>query len=123
MQLKLDEEISLELNMTELVVCLVLHDVLLPTDWDRGSSELLETKYKNSLQPHYEEPIHQVITKVFRGLSGKKVIMPSKDFVRFVMEVQEKERTVLTLIDLQSARSQWCQMFHQGQRGRFILFG
>ncbi|CAL5872211.1 uncharacterized protein PFLUO_LOCUS6470 [Penicillium psychrofluorescens] len=59
MQLKLDEEISLELNMT---------------------NELLETQYKDKLQPRYEEPIHQVVTKIFRGLSGKKVIMPSKDF-------------------------------------------
>ncbi|KAJ9227636.1 hypothetical protein DTO169C6_277 [Paecilomyces variotii] len=60
MQLKLDEEISIELNMTQ---------------------ELLETRYKDKLEPRYEEPIHQVITKIFRGLSGKKVIMPSKDFV------------------------------------------
>ncbi|KAJ6130175.1 FACT complex subunit pob3 [Penicillium capsulatum] len=59
MQLKLDEEISLELNMTE---------------------DLLEAQYKDKLQSRYEEPIHQVVTKVFRGLSGKKVIMPSKDF-------------------------------------------
>ncbi|CAG7921968.1 unnamed protein product [Penicillium olsonii] len=60
MQLKLDEEISLELNMTE---------------------DIMQSQYKDKLQPHYEEPIHQVVTKVFRGLSGKKVIMPSKDFV------------------------------------------
>ncbi|KAF9894974.1 FACT complex subunit [Aspergillus nanangensis] len=60
MQLKLDEEISLELNMTD---------------------ELLETRYKDKLESRYEEPIHQVVTKIFRGLSGKKVIMPSKDFV------------------------------------------
>ncbi|KAL4948338.1 hypothetical protein BDW69DRAFT_176671 [Aspergillus filifer] len=60
MQLKLDEEISLELNMTD---------------------ELLNTRYKDKLETRYEEPIHQVITKIFRGLSGKKVIMPSKDFV------------------------------------------
>ncbi|EIT77567.1 nucleosome-binding factor SPN, POB3 subunit [Aspergillus flavus] len=60
MQLKLDEEISLELNMTD---------------------ELMETRYKDKLEPRYEEPIHQVVTKIFRGLSGKKVIMPSKDFV------------------------------------------
>ncbi|KAF4762951.1 hypothetical protein HAV15_001481 [Penicillium sp. str.  len=59
MQLKLDEEISLEMNMTE---------------------DILKSQYKDRLQPHYEEPIHQVVTKVFRGLSGKKVIMPSKDF-------------------------------------------
>ncbi|KAL1969122.1 hypothetical protein VTN77DRAFT_376 [Rasamsonia byssochlamydoides] len=60
MQLKLDEEISIELNMTE---------------------ELLKTRYQGKLEPRYEEPIHQVIVKIFRGLSGKKVIMPSKDFV------------------------------------------
>ncbi|KAJ5322516.1 Structure-specific recognition protein [Penicillium brevicompactum] len=60
MQLKLDEEISLELNMTD---------------------DLMQNQYKDKLQAHYEEPIHQVVTKVFRGLSGKKVIMPSKDFV------------------------------------------
>ncbi|KAI9372929.1 FACT complex subunit pob3 [Aspergillus egyptiacus] len=60
MQLKLDEEISLELNMTD---------------------ELLNDRYKDKLEPRYEEPIHQVITKIFRGLSGKKVIMPSKDFL------------------------------------------
>ncbi|KAJ5317361.1 hypothetical protein N7508_001869 [Penicillium antarcticum] len=60
MQLKLDEEISLEINMTE---------------------DLMQNQYKDKLQAHYEEPIHQVVTKVFRGLSGKKVIMPSKDFV------------------------------------------
>lgn len=44
-------------------------------------SEILDTQYKDKLQSHYEEPIHQVVTKIFRGLSGKKVIMPSKDFV------------------------------------------
>ncbi|OJJ41797.1 hypothetical protein ASPWEDRAFT_286834 [Aspergillus wentii DTO 134E9] len=60
MQLKLDEEISLELNMTD---------------------DLLESQYKDKLQSRYEEPVHQVVTKIFRGLSGKKVIMPSKDFV------------------------------------------
>ncbi|EKV14029.1 Structure-specific recognition protein, putative [Penicillium digitatum PHI26] len=59
MQLKLDEEISLEMNMTE---------------------DILNSQYKDRLQAHYEEPIHQVVTKVFRGLSGKKVIMPSRDF-------------------------------------------
>lgn len=42
----------------------------------------MQNQYKDKLQSHYEEPIHQVVTKVFRGLSGKKVIMPSKDFVR-----------------------------------------
>src|SRR4051794_12452650 len=60
MQLKLDEEVSIDLNMTE---------------------EMLETKFKDKLEPHYEAPIHHVIAKVFKGLSGKKIIMPSKDFI------------------------------------------
>ncbi|KIW14184.1 FACT complex subunit pob3 [Exophiala spinifera] len=60
MQLKLDDEVNLDLNMTE---------------------ELLETKYKDKLDAHYEAPIHHVIAKVFKGLSNKKIIMPSKDFV------------------------------------------
>lgn len=60
MQLKLDEEVKLDLNM---------------------QPELLETKYKDKLDAHYEAPIHHVIAKVFKGLSGKKIIMPSKDFV------------------------------------------
>lgn len=42
--------------------------------------EVLESQYKDKLQAHYEEPVHQVVTKVFRGLSGKKVIAPSTDF-------------------------------------------
>jgi structure-specific recognition protein 1 len=60
MQLKLDEEVNLDLNMTE---------------------ELLETKYKGKLEAHYEAQVHHVIVKVFKGLSGKKIIAPSKDFV------------------------------------------
>lgn len=59
MQLKLDEEVSIDLNMTD---------------------DLLQTKYKDKLDSHYEAPIHHVFSKVFKGLSGKKIIMPSKDF-------------------------------------------
>ncbi|KAL9113367.1 MAG: hypothetical protein Q9227_002408 [Pyrenula ochraceoflavens] len=60
MQLKLDEEVEIDLNMTE---------------------EMREQKYKDKLELHYEAPIHHVIARVFKGLSGKKIIMPSKDFV------------------------------------------
>lgn len=59
MQLKLDDETVIDLNLTE---------------------EVLETKYKDKLEGHYEAPLHHVITRVFKGLSGKKVITPSKDF-------------------------------------------
>ena len=45
--------------------------------------ELLEEKYKGKLLPHYEQPQHSVMAQVFRGLAGKKVVTPSKDFVRY----------------------------------------
>jgi structure-specific recognition protein 1 len=60
MQFKRDEEVSIELNMTE---------------------EDLQEKYHGKLQNSYESPIAAVIAQIFRGLSGKKVITPSKDFI------------------------------------------
>ncbi len=41
---------------------------------------MLEGKYKGKLNPRYEEPQHSVVAQVFRGLAGKKVVTPSKDF-------------------------------------------
>ncbi|KIM95111.1 hypothetical protein OIDMADRAFT_149235 [Oidiodendron maius Zn] len=60
MQFKKDEEVSIDLNMTD---------------------ELLNEKYKDKLLPRYEQPLHQVVTQVFRGLAGKKVNQPAKDFL------------------------------------------
>ncbi|KAF2022093.1 SSrecog-domain-containing protein [Aaosphaeria arxii CBS 175.79] len=60
MQFKRDEEVNLDLNMKE---------------------ELLETKYKDKLQSHYEAPISVVVSEIFRGLSGKRVTKPSKEFL------------------------------------------
>ncbi|KAL8642125.1 MAG: hypothetical protein Q9228_001150 [Teloschistes exilis] len=60
MQFKRDDEVTIELNMT---------------------SEMLEGKYKNKLLARYESPQHRVVAEVFRGLSGKKIVTPSKDFV------------------------------------------
>lgn len=59
MQAKKDEEITIDLNLTE---------------------EQLNEKYKDRLQPHYEQPLHQVVTYCFRGITGKKVLSPAKDF-------------------------------------------
>ena len=42
---------------------------------------MIEEKYKGKLQAHYEQPQHSIVAQVFRGLAGKKVITPSKDFV------------------------------------------
>jgi structure-specific recognition protein 1 len=59
MQFKKDEETSIELNMTE-------EDI---------------KKYEGKLQSTYEAPIGNVIAKIFHGLTGKRLIQPSKDFV------------------------------------------
>ncbi|KAH8747699.1 hypothetical protein BGZ57DRAFT_916537 [Hyaloscypha finlandica] len=60
MQFKKDEEVTIDLNMTD---------------------ELLKEKYDGKLLPHYEQPLHEVVTQVFRGLTGKKVNQPAKDFL------------------------------------------
>lgn len=60
MQFKRDEDIELDLNVSE---------------------EDLENKYKDKLNPTYSGPIFIVLTHLFRGLAGKKVISPSKDFL------------------------------------------
>jgi structure-specific recognition protein 1 len=60
MQFKKDEEVTIDLNMTD---------------------EMME-KYDGKLLPHYEQPLHEVVTQVFRGLTGRKVNQPAKDFLR-----------------------------------------
>ncbi len=59
MQFKKDEEVTIDLNMSE---------------------ETLKEKYEGKLASHYEAPLHQVVVQVFRGLTGKKVNQPAKDF-------------------------------------------
>jgi structure-specific recognition protein 1 len=59
MQCKKDEEVTIDLNLTD---------------------DQLEAKYKDKLQPHYEQPLHQVITYCFKGLANKKIVSPAKDF-------------------------------------------
>lgn len=59
MQFKRDEEVAIELNMTD---------------------ELLNTKYAGKLQSRYEEPIGRVISKIFHGLTGRRLVQPSADF-------------------------------------------
>ncbi|KAI1404010.1 FACT complex subunit pob-3 [Hypoxylon fuscum] len=60
MQAKKDEEVTIDLNLTE---------------------EQLKEEYKDRLQPHYEQPLHQVITYIFKGLANKKITSPAKDFM------------------------------------------
>ncbi len=63
MQFKQDEEATLDLNLNE---------------------EELQGKYKDKLQPHYELPLHQVVTNIFKGLANKKITTPAKDFTTCV---------------------------------------
>lgn len=63
MQFKKDEEVTIDLNLEE--------------------SEL-QSKYKDKLEPHYEEPLHHVVAKIFRGLANKKISSPAKDFITYV---------------------------------------
>jgi structure-specific recognition protein 1 len=37
------------------------------------------------LEPHYEEPLHHVVAKIFRGLANKKISSPAKDFITYVI--------------------------------------
>ncbi|KAK3692598.1 hypothetical protein B0T22DRAFT_475499 [Podospora appendiculata] len=59
MQFKADEEVTLDLNISE---------------------EELNGKYKGKLESHYEQPLHQVVTYIFKGLGNKKISTPAKDF-------------------------------------------
>jgi len=42
--------------------------------------EDFDQEYKGKLQKNYEAPLHSVVAALFRGLAGKKLTMPSKDF-------------------------------------------
>lgn len=59
MQLKTDDEINIDLNLTE---------------------QVLQEKYEGKLEPSYEAPMHHVISRLFKGIAGKKIITPSKQF-------------------------------------------
>jgi len=59
MQFKREEDMDFDLNITE---------------------EVLKEKYDGKLQMHYESPAYQVVAQIFKGLTGRKVTLPSKDF-------------------------------------------
>lgn len=59
MQFKRDDDNTIDLNLTE---------------------EDLENKYKGKLQSRYEAPVATIISKLFLGLTGKKVLQPSRDY-------------------------------------------
>lgn len=62
MQFKKDDEVTIELNMEE--------------------ADLKE-KYGDKLVHRYEEPLHHVVAKIFRGLANKKISSPAKDFITY----------------------------------------
>lgn len=59
MQYKKDEEVSLDINLPE---------------------DVLKEKYNGALQPHYEQPLHQVVAYLFKGLAGKNISSPAEEF-------------------------------------------
>jgi structure-specific recognition protein 1 len=61
-QFKKDEDIDVSLNV---------------------KPEVLEEKYKGKLQADYHGPIANCLSLIFKGLSGKKVNTPSKDFASY----------------------------------------
>ncbi|RPB27707.1 SSrecog-domain-containing protein [Terfezia boudieri ATCC MYA-4762] len=59
MQFKKEEDMEFDLNITE---------------------EVLKQKYDGRLQMHYESAAHQVVSSIFKGLTGKRITQPSRDF-------------------------------------------
>jgi structure-specific recognition protein 1 len=59
MQFKKDEEVTIDLNLTD---------------------EQMTGKYAGKLESHYEQPMHQVVAQIFKGLAGKRITPPAKDF-------------------------------------------
>jgi Histone chaperone Rttp106-like len=51
--------------------------------YERLCREMLKEKYGGKLDSHYEGPVHGVVAQVFRGLTGRKINTPSKDFQRY----------------------------------------
>ena len=41
---------------------------------------MIKERYDGKLQAHYEQAQHSIVAQVFRGLAGKKVVTPSRDF-------------------------------------------
>lgn len=96
MQFKKDEEVTIDLNLDEAT---------------------LESKYKDKLDAHYEEPLHHVVAKIFRGLANKKISSPAKDFITYVSPRQESSPDIPTSPPnaLQPPQPVRHQVLHQGQ--------
>jgi len=43
--------------------------------------DTLKEKYGDRLQMHYENPAYRVVSDIFKGLTGRRITIPSKDFV------------------------------------------
>ena len=48
--------------------------------WLTSGREMIEEKYKGKLQSHYEQPLQSIVCTIFRALSGRKILSPSRDF-------------------------------------------
>lgn len=77
MQFKKDEEVTIDLNLEE---------------------DELKSRYQDKLEPHYEEPLHHVVAKIFRGLANKKISSPAKDFITYILLPFRSFGTVANII-------------------------
>jgi structure-specific recognition protein 1 len=101
MQFKKDEEVTIDLNLEEAE---------------------LQSKYKDKLDPHYEEPLHHVVAKIFRGLANKKISSPAKDFLTYVTRAWACCR-VHAANNHQTSKPVRYQVLHQSQRRIPVLLG
>lgn len=56
---------------------------LADSNYPLDNSEELEKEYSGKLQKKYDQPMHEVISSVFRGLSDRKITAPSAGFTRY----------------------------------------
>ena len=64
-----DQEMEAEINMEQCVQSLnelFTHNI--------AFREMIDEKYPGKLEKHYDAPAFQVVSGVFRALSGKKII-------------------------------------------------
>jgi len=83
-----------------------------------GYRETLKEKYDGKLQKTYDAPTYEIVSTVFRALTGRKVTVPS-NFRRYMFFLccifTSMLCTMLTQV-CQSPRCTWNQVFHEGQR-------
>lgn len=77
--------------------------------------EEIEKDYSGQLQKNYDQPMYEVISAVFRGLSGRKITAPSTAFTRYLLRYGFNAVNVRLTTPCQSRRTQ--QYTNQSEGG------